>query len=229
MTISSMIVSRDTQEVSVFECILGGLHMDVDVEPELKRAWDRINKSKVDALIVDCDLGGTGKFLRDLQHGSGEDAGPVVIVSGSAAEENLESTGAPFVVKKPVSVEQAVHTLSAARNMILKGRLRYHRQALDVPVSLVDAAGQRIKAHLLNLSQGGLRVRMVRLVPLRGTVEVGFGLPGSKLTLEAQGEVAWTDPQGNAGIRLLTMSEPMKRDLQLWLERQFFSPAEVRQ
>jgi hypothetical protein len=228
MTISSMIVSRDAQEVSVFECILGSLHMDVDVETEPEHAWQRISKSKVDALIVDCDLGGTKGFLRQVQGGASQQSGPVVIVSGSSTEEKLESTGASFVVKKPVSVERAVHTLSAARNLILKARLRYHRQALDVPVSLTDAGGQRLKAHLLNLSQGGLRVRMLRPVPLSGTVEVGFGLPGTKLALDAQGEVAWTDPHGNAGIRLLTMSEPMKRDLQLWLERQFFIPLAAR-
>ena len=37
MTLSSMVVSRDWQEVSVLECILGGLHMDVAVENEPQR------------------------------------------------------------------------------------------------------------------------------------------------------------------------------------------------
>ena len=60
MTLSSMVVSRDWQEVSVLECILGGLHMDVAVESEPQRALSRLTNSKVDALIVDCDLNGTG-------------------------------------------------------------------------------------------------------------------------------------------------------------------------
>src|SRR5258707_13489474 len=38
MTLSSMVVSRDWQEVSVLECILGGLHIDVSVECEPQRA-----------------------------------------------------------------------------------------------------------------------------------------------------------------------------------------------
>jgi hypothetical protein len=41
MTLSSMVVSRDWQEVSVLECILGGLHMDVAVESEPQRAMAR--------------------------------------------------------------------------------------------------------------------------------------------------------------------------------------------
>src|SRR5271170_6915874 len=51
MTLSSMVVSRDWQEVSVLECILGGLHMDVAVESEPQRALARLNKTKIDALI----------------------------------------------------------------------------------------------------------------------------------------------------------------------------------
>ena len=46
MTLSSMVVSRDLQEVSVLECILGGLHIGVDVESEPERARAKLAKSK---------------------------------------------------------------------------------------------------------------------------------------------------------------------------------------
>src|SRR5256885_17176497 len=67
MTLSSMVVSRDWQEVSVLECILGGLHMDVAVESEPQRAMARLNKSKINAPIVDCDLNGRTEFPREVQ------------------------------------------------------------------------------------------------------------------------------------------------------------------
>ena len=51
-----MVVSRDLQEVSVLECILGGLHIGVDVESEPERARTKLAKSKIDALIIDFDL-----------------------------------------------------------------------------------------------------------------------------------------------------------------------------
>ena len=62
-----MVVSRDWQEVSVLECILGGLQIDVDVESKPERAQAKLAKTKVDALIVDCDLSGTDRFLRNLE------------------------------------------------------------------------------------------------------------------------------------------------------------------
>ena len=219
-----MVVSRDWQEVSVLECILGGLHIGVDVESELEGALAKLSKSKIDALIVDCDLDGTSGFLRGLQNGLIHRAVPLIIVSGSQGRKHLDAKGAAFVFEKPISVEQAVHTLSAARNMILDGRLRYHRQALDVPVSLSYGSRRCLQAHLLNLSQGGMRIRVQRPLPMTtpGPVRVSFRLRGSRRGLKLQGELVWVDQQGNAGIRFVDINRRAKRDLQLWLERQYF-------
>jgi PilZ domain len=223
MTLSSMVVSRDFQEVSVLECILGGLQIGVDVESQPERALAKLSKSKIDALIIDCDLCGTANFLKGLQDGTIRNAVPLIIVSGSAGRKHLESQGASFVFEKPISVEQAVHTLSAARNMILDERLRYHRATLDVPVSLIGASKSRQRAHLLNLSQGGIGVRLQKPQQATGRVNVNFTLPGTKVAMKFQGEVAWKDRQGNAGIRFLAAAPAMKRELQLWLERQYFA------
>src|ERR1700688_4784442 len=154
MTLSSMVVSRDWQEVSVLECILGGLHMEVSVEDEPQRALARLNKSKVDALIVDCDLNGSTQFLRELQHvEKAANTTPLVIMGGPHCNRSLDDTGALFAFAKPISVEQAVRTLSAARSMILDGRLRYHRAGLEVPVALSCKGQKPVDAFLVNLSQ----------------------------------------------------------------------------
>jgi hypothetical protein len=222
MTVSSMIVSRDSSEISVFECILGGLHMDVNVEPDPERAWTRLTKSKIDALIADYDLNGAHGLLHDLQRRVSLESRPVIIVSGSNVENRITAVKTAFVVEKPVSVEKAVHTLSAARNLIVQGRLRYHRQPLDVTVSLTCSPKKQIEGHLLNLSQGGCKIRLQRPKRLKGTIGINFVLPGTDLPVEAQGEVAWSDTQGNAGVRMVEIKKPMQRDLQLWLEREFF-------
>jgi len=223
MTLSSMVVSRDWQEVSVLECVLGSLHIGVDVESEPERARAKLAKSKIDALIVDCDLEGTARFLRGLKNGLMQNSVPLIIVSGSSCRSNLEAKGATFVFEKPISVEQAVHTLSAARNMILDGRLRYHRQALDVPLSLTYGSRRRLKAHLMNLSQGGMGIRVQQALPITCGVRVSFALPGTRGCMKVQGVVAWRDKQGNAGIRFVEINHRSKRELQLWLERQYFT------
>src|SRR5690348_9980149 len=217
MTLSSMVVSRDLQEVSVLECILGGLHIGVDVETEPERARAKLANSKIDALIIDFDLTGAAGFLNGLQDGTIRNAVPLIIVSGSSGRKHLESKGASFVFEKPISVEQAVHTLSAARNRILDGRLRYHRQKLQLPVQLRTGNGTLVEAELSNLSQGGAGVVTKLSLPENETFRVGLALPGTKASLTLLGRVAWTDQEGNAGIRFVQMSRKAKRDLQLWL------------
>lgn len=224
MTLSSMVVSRDWQEVSVLECILGGLHMDVAVEDEPQRALTRLNKSKIDALIVDCDLNGSAQFLRELQRDEKRSSTvPLVIMGGPESRQNLDTTGAMFAFEKPISVEQAVRTLSAARNLILDGRLRYHRAGLEVPVSLSFNSHGRVEANLVNVSQGGLQVHTDAPVGTSKSIRVSLDLPGAKSTLTARAEIAWQDKRGNVGIRFVKLAPRLQRVLQLWLAQQYFA------
>ena len=222
MTLSSMVVSRDWQEVSVLECILGGLHMDVSVEQEPQRAMSRLSRSKVDALIVDCDLNGSAQFLYELQQSERQLNTVPLVIMGTPSSQTVEATGALFAFKKPISVEQAVRTLSAARNMILDGRLRYHRAGLEVPVSLNCNRHSPIEAHLINVSQGGLQVHSDSPVEMTKPFQVSFALPGAKNTMKAHAEVAWQDTRGNVGIRFVKVTPRQQRTLQLWLAQQYF-------
>jgi hypothetical protein len=224
MTLSSMVVSRDWQEVSVLECILGGLHMDVAIESEPQRALTRLTNTKIDALIVDCDLNGSGQFFRELHRGAPlANTVPLVIMGQPNGRLDMQSTGAMFAFDKPISVEQAVRTLSAARNMILDGRLRYHRAGLDVPVTLTGRNQKRVEAELINLSQGGLQVRVDDRFNASDLVRASFALPGTDCGVRADVEVAWSDDRGNIGIRFVKLAEQMQQTLRLWLAQQYFA------
>jgi len=224
MTLSSMVVSRDWQEVSVLECILGGLHMDVAVESEPQRALERLTNSKIDALIVDCDLNGSGQFFRELQREAPRASTvPLVIMGGAQGRPDMEGTGAMFAFDKPISVEQAVRTLSAARNMILDGRLRYHRAGLEVPVTLSGRHQKRVGGQLINLSQGGLQVRLKDGFDGSDLVHASFALPGTKCGVKAEVEVAWSDERGNVGIRFVKIASQMQHTLRVWLAQQYFA------
>lgn len=216
-----MVVSRDWAEVSVLECILGSLHINVEVESQPQQAQQKLMKSRVDALIVDCDLEGSSSLLRSLQEGLTINTVPLVIMGGMLDHQNLEKAGASFIFEKPISVDQAVHTLSAAHNMILDCRLRYQRHRLAAPVSLKFNADQQLDVRLMNVSQSGVRIQASDPMPQHDSLLVTFELPGTRTSLELQGEVAWSDPQGNAGIRFLDVSGSAKRQLRLWLERKY--------
>ncbi|MEY2412475.1 MAG: hypothetical protein QOD84_1081 [Acidobacteriaceae bacterium] len=221
MTISTLVVSRDWSEVSVLECILGGLHIDVDVESKPELAQQKLMHSKVDALIVDYDLEGASSLLRAVQEGLMIKTVPLVLMSGLRERQNLEKAGASFVFEKPISVDQAVHTLSAAHNMILDSRLRYYRHQLVARVALTFANEKFMDANLLNVSQSGIRIQADSLLPREELLSIQFELPGTKTSLRLQGEVAWSDRDGNAGVRFAEVSASVSRQLRLWLERKY--------
>ena len=222
MTLSSMVVSRDWLEVSVLECILGGLQIDVAVENEPQRALARLSRSKIDALIVDCDLNGSSQFLRELQNTETRST-PLVIMGGPHCQHRLDETGALFAFEKPISVEQAVRTLSAARNLILDGRLRYHRTGLEVPVSLRCKGRKAMDAYLVNVSQGGMQIRTQDRIESAKALQVSFELPGARTGVKAKAEIAWQDKRGNLGIRFVKLAKQQQRMLQLWLAQQYFA------
>lgn len=223
MTLSAMVVSRDWREISVLECILGSLHMDVSVETAPEKAWHKLCRSKIDALIVDCDLEGSARFFQQLQAGARQfNTVPLVIMGGPRCMAPLDETGALFAFEKPISVEQAVRTLSAARSMILEGRLRYHRVGIELPI-LLDAGKETPRnAQVINVSQGGMRIYADRAIGT-GNMQVCYELPGTKSALKTQAEVVWHDERGNLGIRFVHVPDQQQRTLQLWVAQQFLT------
>jgi len=151
---------------------------------------------------------------------------PVVIASGSNSKHQLDSIGATFIVAKPISVERAVHTLSAARNMIVNERLRYHRQDLDLPVTirLLSGKGESAKGEIINLSQGGAKLRCNTRLSSSEPISLRFTLPAASAPLNIDGKVTWADRDGNTGVHFVHVEENAKRQLQLWVERRYFQP-----
>jgi DNA-binding response OmpR family regulator len=224
MTLSSMVVSRDWQEVSVLECILGSLQINVTVEREPQRALSLIGKSKIDALILDCDLNGTSQFLRELPGLDKEPKPlPLMLMGASGYVQDLDETGALFAFQKPISVEQALRTLSAARNLIVDGRLRYQPAGIALSVGVKLKGEQACHAQLVNLSQGGMQIHTAAAISGPGSLQIVLHLPGSKGGLNLQAEVVWKDEQGNTGLRFVRMARPQQRALQLWLAQQFLA------
>jgi len=82
---------------------------------------------------------------------------------------------------------------------------------------------KRAGGKLINLSQGGLQVRMENGFDASEASRVAFALPGTKCGMKAEVEVAWSDNRGNLGIRFLNMTSEMKHTLRVWLAQQYFA------
>ncbi|HZR32120.1 MAG TPA: PilZ domain-containing protein [Terriglobales bacterium] len=224
MTLESVVLSNDWQAISVLGSVLGNLRIGVHVDAEPATAHDRLLRSKYDAVIVDCEVPGAEEFLRTLRmNPSCRSSVPMAIASSGVGLAQLSELGARFVLEKPIALEQAVRTLSAARNMMLRGRLRYFRQEVKIPVALTFAERERMDGVITNLSQGGVGLRMAGSLDPEEGMRLRFDLPEIDSFVEARGEIAWTDARGNIGIRFSQISERMQRNLEQWLATKYFA------
>src|SRR5437764_3312624 len=149
MTLESIVVSEDWQTIGVLSTVLNNLHISMAVDPDPEMAQRRLSRAKFDAVIVDCDVAGGKDLLASLRNSdAAKTIVPMAITAGQVSLPELSGWGTRFVFAKPVSLEQAVRTLSAARNLMLHGRLRYFRQPLENPVVITFSDHRRVDATL---------------------------------------------------------------------------------
>lgn len=224
MTLESIVVSEDWQTIGVLSTVLNNLHISMAVDPDPEMAQRRLSRAKFDAVIVDCDVAGGKDLLASLRNSdAAKTIVPMAITAGQVSLPELSGWGTRFVFAKPVSLEQAVRTLSAARNLMLHGRLRYFRQPLENPVVITFSDHRRVDATLTNLSHGGAAIRSLKPLTANLPVRVRFDLPGTDSFVEARGEIAWSDKYGHSGIRFVEIPDRLQRNLEQWLAGRYFA------
>jgi two-component system, NtrC family, response regulator AtoC len=96
---------------------------------------------------------------------------------------------------------------------------RYIRITAEIPVSVRDGeeVTQVIEAMIANISSGGMAIKSP--IPLKhgSTFEVSFQLPGNPLILELKATLAWTSPDGLAGLTFVDIHPAIEKELQQWL------------
>jgi PilZ domain len=149
-----------------------------------------------------------------LQHNYG--AVTAVLLNDRTRVRSAFGLGANFVVYKPVSAAQAEATLRAAVALLRRERRRSVRIPVQVPVWLRIQSGPDIDGILLDLSESGME--LLSALPLCPSASVGFrfALPNS-MPIEGRGEVAWANPNGQAGVRFADLGEGPQSRLKEWV------------
>jgi transcriptional regulator with GAF, ATPase, and Fis domain len=94
---------------------------------------------------------------------------------------------------------------------------RYFRVTIETPVQIRKTEGDEVTAAIANVSSGGIAIKSP--VPLKhGSVfEISFSLPGILSPLEGKAKLAWTSPDGLAGLSFVDVHPVFQRELQQWL------------
>jgi c-di-GMP-binding flagellar brake protein YcgR len=128
--------------------------------------------------------------------------------------------GAHFVLYKPLVTERAKSSFRAARALMKRERRRNTRVAIQVPVTLSNAAtGFRQNMVTSDLSEGGIAVQFAKKQKDPGPWQLSFTLPGSEKIIEVSGQAAWQNAGGQVGIRFINLEVDIAHDLRSWLNQ----------
>ncbi len=219
MGLECLIVTGDPTLLGHFQASLGTHGASIQLRQDSASAIELASRRHLDGLVIDCDdvPGGTKTLAQLRSTPSNQQTVIIAIVNGSTSSEAALDLGANFVVSKPIHQTRLRSILHIAVAQMEREHRRYFRYDVDLPVRFRNPLGQSFTASMKNVSEGGLAIKLVDLVRLKGVVLVEFELPSvEEQTFHAKAEVVWSD-SFVVGLRFLYIEKESGAALQTWL------------
>jgi CheY-like chemotaxis protein len=220
MATQSLLLCNDADAVGVLRETLNELGIDAEVYDARETALDVLSRRRFDPIIIDCDMmDADGAVMRKIREsGANRDAIALGIIRDDSQVRDVYSSGANFVLRKPVSYEEAGRVLRTARALVMRMRRHFLRCVVDT-LAYARIDGMDDRPMLLDISEGGLAIQALEPLEPRRAFAVHFTLPGETEEFEAVAAGAWSDPSGRCGLRFLGMPPVQRERLKIWLER----------
>ena len=220
MRLQCLLVTQERELLELVRPVLENSGMEVEVRSEPRSALEICGRRHLDGFLVDCDdvPGGRGLLAGIRGSGSNRMSTIFAVVNGTTSITQAMEEGANFVLGKPLAAERFQAYLEVARVSMEREHRRYFRFPVNLPVQVENGEGVGTEGRMVNVSEGGLAMRLAPGGGLQGTVRLEFSLPSLEpFPVHAKGEVVWGDNAGLIGVRFLYMGEESGRRLQEWL------------
>ena len=183
--------------------------------------------ANIDLLLLDLRLPHAGgvelvKAIRKIDGGRI----PILVFSGTiaTAEEvrDLAALGVAGYVNEYSAVQHILPSLAPHLFPDNFNRRGSARVVLGIPVAY--RFGNTIAAALtLNLGKGGVAIRTMSPLQQAAKVRVRFRLPGSKVDIEAESRVAWSDRRMGMGLQFEKVGPPDQGAIDEFIDQHFFT------
>lgn len=220
MATQSLLLSNDPDAIVVLRTTLNELGIDTEVCDASEIALDVLDRRRFDPIIIDCDSSDADlAVMRKVRSsGTNRDAIALGIIRDDTQRKQVYSSGANFVLRKPLNYEETGLMLRTARALVNRMRRHFLRCVVDT-LAYARLDGVDDRPMLLDIGEGGLAIQALEPLEPRRAFAVHFTLPGEKEEFEAVAAAAWSDPSGRCGLRFLGMPPVHRERLKAWLER----------
>jgi CheY-like chemotaxis protein len=213
-----LVVSKDNP---VFQSVAAAIHQikgRLDCTPSVATARDYVAWRKVDGIVVDLSLPGALELIRRVRGASPNRFSAIFACIGSPRETQVAiDAGANFVLHRPLLPDKIARVLNAATDLMVAEKRRHLRHPLMVPVEL-RMKEREVESTMSNLSEGGMAIWSLYYYAPGSAIQFAFEIPFGGL-IRGEGDVAWTNADGLAGIRFRTLSDQASAHLSAWIAR----------
>ena len=217
MHLSCLVVSRDPEVLKGVGDVFTGF--DLVFRRDAAGANDAISQNHLDAFVIDCDGVERSTDLLSAIRNSRSNRNSVIftLVNGATSIGTATELGANFVLGKPVDSKRLTTYLQASIRKMEAEHRRYFRYQLSVEADILLRDGQKVAAQILNVSQGGLAMRLLDRAHLYGPVTIEFTIPGTrKSQVVARAAASWSTER-LFGMRYLSMEVESREAYDSWL------------
>ncbi|HSE47764.1 MAG TPA: PilZ domain-containing protein [Terriglobales bacterium] len=217
--LNALVCSADQRTVKVLQVLLGEMSIAMELCASRDDAARHLVTRRFDGVFVDGAIERSADLLRDIKESpGGQRAVSFAILEGMTSVKEAFTFGAGFILYKPLSIEKTKTSLRAAHGLMMRERRRHFRHNLeDVAATLMFTGAPNKTAEILDLSEGGMALRLSEYTERRGQLRARFLLPGHAQPLEAEGEITWADDHGRVGVHFTSMADSAQGALVNWL------------
>jgi len=220
MTLLALLVSADDSACEVLGRVLPAIGVAVQRFSEVTTAIDRLQRQRFDALVLDFEDPKAATDVLEEARGLNSGNAPVTValVKERTSVRAILNGGAHFVLYKPLADDTARAGLRAVAALLNRERRLAYRVPVQAPADLVLPDGRKAEGILLDLSENGMDVLTAEPQAIGSLLNFRFQLPDDGLEVQAHGQVAWANPNGQTGVRFLDLDGSIKAQLKGWLQ-----------
>ncbi|HZP17069.1 MAG TPA: PilZ domain-containing protein [Terriglobales bacterium] len=221
----SILLSCDDETVRILTRGFKGVEVELCHCSDAKTAIARAQQERFDAIVLDDHVAESHKVLENvIEFSTCNKAVRIVLAEPSAPLHAIFKTGTQVILYKPLSPERVRHGLRAVRNLMARERRRGSKRVhtmVPARISPRHARNATRQVLIADLSESGAAIHFESGdMPLTGTLNLEFALPGSPERIHCTAEVVWHDHHGVAGTRFLDMPSYARKQLAHWVKEQ---------
>ena len=218
MNLQALLVSTDDSAADVLGRVLSGFGIATDRSSDPETTLERIQHQRFDALVVDFDDPKAAEEVLRQAKTLGSAPLSIALVADTSKVRQILTGGAHFVLYKPISEEAAKAGLRAAAALLSRERRKAFRVPVQAPVEITLPDTRKLDGILLDLSETGMDVLTAEAQVAGALLAFHFKLPDGAVEVEGHGQVAWANPNGQAGVHFLDVSPEVSVALKKWVQ-----------